>query len=150
MQPAVSTKEATTYIVEGSREAASSSNSSGYKNISHCLSVAWCKVLERREQVEEASEAEKLSIRIIIGEGSCATAPRGISGSWKHLISLFSTHSLGEQRARFLACMYQHKVACILHYEAATKSIPSQLALCHHTNATTFDARFWCFRPLNS
>jgi hypothetical protein len=25
--------------------------------------------------------------------------------------------------------MYQHKVAFILHYEAATKTIPSQLAL---------------------
>ncbi len=46
---------------------------------------------------------------------------------------LFFRHTLGEQRTHFLACMYEHEVAFILHYEAATKSIPSQLALlCIH------------------
>jgi hypothetical protein len=36
--------------------------------------MAWRKVPERREQVEEASEAADLSI-LIAGEGSCAKEP---------------------------------------------------------------------------
>jgi hypothetical protein len=36
--------------------------------------VAWCKVPERREQVEEASEAAELVI-LFTGEGSCAKEP---------------------------------------------------------------------------
>ena len=97
-------------------------NSSGYKNISRRLRVAWYKVLERRGQAEEASEAEDLGIRVIIGERSCATAPRWNLGSWKHLdfssVRFFQVaiHTLGEQRTHLLECMYQYEVTFILHY----------------------------------
>ena len=81
MQPALSTEEARTHIVEGSREAASSWKLLWLQN--HLSSVcAWRGArLWRGGQVEEASEAGDLSICIIIGEGSCATAPREISAA---------------------------------------------------------------------
>jgi hypothetical protein len=41
-----------------------------------CVARLW-----RGEQMEEAAETEDLCILIVIGEGSCATAPRGISAA---------------------------------------------------------------------
>jgi hypothetical protein len=126
-QPAPLAEEARSYIAgKGLAKQPPPRNSSGYKTISRRLRVAWCKVLERREQAEEAAEAEDLGNRIVIGEGSCAQ----LEIIFFFLSVLFFRHTLGEQRAHLLECMHQHKVAIILHYEAAAKSIPPQLALC--------------------
>jgi hypothetical protein len=107
VQPALSTKVARTYIVEGSREAASSSKLLWLQKHLPFARGAWCKVLERREQVDEAAEAEDLGIRVIIGEGSFATAPRGISAAGNTLIFFFGLPlTLLVSRAHTLASMH--------------------------------------------
>jgi hypothetical protein len=131
--------------VEGSREAASSSKLLWLQK--HTLVVcAWHGARSwRYEQVEEASAPENLGIRLIIGAGPCATAPRGISQLETPVLSE-CTHASVSSSTHFLARNSTKLCYSTPLPRAFLRSLPSVL----DANAPTLDALFWCFWTRNS